>query len=89
MEVAFNDRPINDIMKPDIGIKNKTKRVSLELIKNIAINVKKMVNGSLMINSNIDKKECWISKTSAVILEITSPFFFSEKKGRGMLIIFL
>ena len=89
MEVAFNDRPINDIMKPDIGIKNKTKRVSLELIKNIAINVKKMVNGSLIINSNIDKKECWISKTSAVILEITSPFFFSEKKGRGMLIIFL
>ena len=52
--------------------------MNFKLIKNIAKIVKKIVKGSLTINSKTDKKECCISKTSAVILEITSPFFFSD-----------
>jgi hypothetical protein len=88
-EVFFNVLPIIEIINPDIGIKNRTNRVNLKLIRNIAIKVKKTVRGSLTINSSTDKNECCISKTSAVILDITSPFFFSEKKGIGKLIIFL
>ena len=59
-------------------IKIKTNNVNFGLITSIANMVKIMVSGSLTISSSIDKKECWISKTSEVILAIVSPFLFSE-----------
>ena len=58
VEVAFKERPISEITNHDSGINIKTKAVSLKLIKNMAVIVKKIVNGSLTINSSIDKKEC-------------------------------
>ena len=50
--------PIKEIKNPETGIKIKTKMVSLELIKNIEMIVNIIINGSLTISSNIDKKEC-------------------------------
>ena len=43
------------MINPEIGINNITKSVSEGLIVNITIRVNKIVNGSLTINSNIDK----------------------------------
>ena len=56
---------------------------------NITINEKIIVKGSLTINSNIDRKEFCNSNTSDEIRAIKSPFFFSEKKSRGRVVVFL
>ena len=52
-----NDHP-SGIINPETGIKSKIKNVNSKLIKNIAKTVKKMVRGSLTINSKTDKNEC-------------------------------
>ena len=66
-----------------------TKIVNFTLIVNIAIIVKIIVKGSFTANSNIDKKEFCTSFTSPEILEIVSPFRFSEKNAKGKSIVFL
>ena len=58
-------------------------------IINIIIIVKMIVNGSLNSNSNTDKNECCISKTSVPVLAKMSPFLFSEKKEMGRFTVFL
>src|SRR5690606_13110887 len=75
--------PIKEIIKPEIGKNMNTKIVSLGLITIIAIMVNNMVSGSRTISSRIDRKENCTSLTSAVILEMVSPFFFSEKYEMG------
>ena len=55
----------------------------------MAIMVNRMVKGSFTINSNIDKKELCTSFTSPAILEMVSPFLFSEKKANGKSRVFL
>ena len=47
-----------------------------------------IVNGSLNSNSNTDKNECCISKTSVPVLAKMSPFLFSEKKEMGRFTVF-
>ena len=77
-ENFFRAFPIQEIINPETGIKIITKNVNLILIENIIIKVNKIVNGSLIKSSSIDKKEFWISSTSDVILDKISPFFFFE-----------
>ena len=62
----------------DSGININTNPVNSGLIIYIDISVKKIINGSLIINSKTVKKELSISKTSDEILATISPFFFSE-----------
>ena len=62
----------------DMGINIITNPVNSGLIIYIDIRVNNIINGSLIINSNIDKKELSISRTSDEILATISPFFFSE-----------
>ena len=84
-----DDFPINEITVPDIGIKINTKIVSFTLIVNMAIMVNRIVSGSFTISSKIDKKELCTSLTSPAILEMVSPFLFSEKKANGKSSVFL
>ena len=57
--------------------------------KTLTINENKIVKGSRIINSNIERNECCNSRTSDEILAIKSPFFFSVKKFRGREIVLL
>ena len=54
----FKDFPTSEIRYPDIGIKINTNNVSCGLKASMAMIVKIIVNGSLTINSKIDKNEC-------------------------------
>ena len=84
LESFLNFFPIIDIINPEIGINNITNSVREGLMVNITISVNKIVNGSLTINSNIDKYDVWISSISAVILDIKSPFFLLRKYEIGI-----
>ena len=78
LDFLFNDFPMNEIIKPEIGIKIKTKSASLLLIRIIDASVKIIISGSFTINSKIPKNDVCSSITSEEILDKTSPFFFSE-----------
>ena len=69
---------MSEITNPESGIKINTKIESFGLIINIDTIVNTIVRGSLTISSKIDRNECCISKTSDEILDIVSPFLFSE-----------
>ncbi len=88
-DFLFKLLPIIEIMKPIIGIKRKMNKVSLALMTSIAIIVKMIVKGSLIMSSNTDRKEYCKSETSPVTLAKMSPLRFSEKKERGKSIVFI
>ena len=57
VDFLFNDFPINEIIKPEIGMKIKTNKASLLLMRTIEANVKIIISGSFTINSRIPKND--------------------------------
>ena len=78
-DLLFKFFPILEIINPEMGMKNRTNKVSFALKKSIATNENSIVRGSLTISSRIDKNEICNSVTSDVILAIKSPFLFLLK----------